>query len=173
MYWTLYNGTCLYEAIIIDCQTTRVPCWIHLLEPGPWFNINMSSYQYRKSHCRDKTVVRSSYLHNGISYTGKMSSLYWIRALESVSLLLCIYSPLSAETWALFQYQQPWYWIQLSAIITLSNIARYNCSKWGRISIKFESTKDTPYLAIKGSYGVSYGNILQKINHVIMAPYCM
>ena len=41
----------------------------------------MSSYQDRKSHCGDKTVVRSSYLHNGISYTGKMSSLYWIRAL--------------------------------------------------------------------------------------------
>ena len=41
----------------------------------------MSSYQYRKSHCGDKTVVRSSYLHNGISYTGKMSYLYWIGAL--------------------------------------------------------------------------------------------
>ena len=37
----------------------------------------MSSYQYRKSHYGDKTVVRSSYLHNGISYTGKMVSLYW------------------------------------------------------------------------------------------------
>ena len=48
---------------------------------GPWFNIKMSSYQYRKSHCGDKMVVRSSYLHNGISYTGKMTSLYWIRAL--------------------------------------------------------------------------------------------
>ena len=48
--------------------------------PGPWFNIKMSSYQYRKSHCGDKTVVRASYLHNGISYTVKMSSLYWIRA---------------------------------------------------------------------------------------------
>ena len=45
--------------------------------PGTWFNIKMSSYQYRKSHCGDKTVVRSSYLHNGISYTDKMSSLYW------------------------------------------------------------------------------------------------
>ena len=50
---------------------------------GPWFNIKMSSYQYGKSHCGDKTVVRSSYLHNGISYAGKMSSLYWIRALVS------------------------------------------------------------------------------------------
>ena len=37
----------------------------------------MSSYQYRKSHCGDKTVLRSSYLHNGISYTGKMTSSYW------------------------------------------------------------------------------------------------
>ena len=49
--------------------------------PGPWFNIKMSSYRYRKSHCGDKTILRPSYLHNGISYTGKMSSLYWIRAL--------------------------------------------------------------------------------------------
>ena len=48
--------------------------------PGPWFNIKMPSYQYRKSHCGDKTVVRSSYLHNGISYTGKTASLYWIGA---------------------------------------------------------------------------------------------
>ena len=47
---------------------------------GPWFNIKMSSYQYRKSHCGDKTILRPSYLHNGISYTGKMASLYWIRA---------------------------------------------------------------------------------------------
>ena len=45
-----------------------------------WFNIKIPSYQYRKSHYGDKTVVRSSYLHYGISYTGKMSSLYWIGA---------------------------------------------------------------------------------------------
>ena len=50
--------------------------------PGPWFNIKMVSYQYRKSHCGDKTVVRSSYLHSWISYTGKMSSLYWMEALD-------------------------------------------------------------------------------------------
>ena len=43
--------------------------------------IKMSSYQCRKSHCGDKTVVRSSYLHIGISYTGKTTSLYWIRTL--------------------------------------------------------------------------------------------
>ena len=44
---------------------------IQLRCSGPWFNIKMSSYQYREYHCGDKTVVRSSYLHNGISYTGK------------------------------------------------------------------------------------------------------
>ena len=48
--------------------------------PEPWFNIKMTSYQYRKSHCGDKTILRPSYLHNGISYTGKRTSLYWIRA---------------------------------------------------------------------------------------------
>ena len=45
--------------------------------PGPRFSIKMSFYPYRKSHCGDKTVVRSSYLHSGIFYTGKMASLYW------------------------------------------------------------------------------------------------
>ena len=30
--------------------------------------------------CRVLAVVRSSHLHNGISYTGKITSLYWIRA---------------------------------------------------------------------------------------------
>ena len=50
-------------------------------DSGPWFNIKTTSYQYRKSHCGDKTILRPSYLHNGISFTGKVSSLYWIRAL--------------------------------------------------------------------------------------------
>ena len=49
-------------------------------DPGPRFNIKMSSYQNRKFHCGDKTVVTSSYLHNGIFYTCKIS-LYWIGGL--------------------------------------------------------------------------------------------
>ena len=59
----------------------------------------MSSYRYRKSHCGDKTVVRSSYLHNGISYTGKMTSFYWIRALgvKGHGNNLCITGPLWGE----------------------------------------------------------------------------
>ena len=48
----------------------------------------MSSYQYRKSHCGDKTILRPSYLHNGISYTGKMTFLYWIRAQLQLTLIM-------------------------------------------------------------------------------------
>ena len=61
----------------LEEQAGYPDCWW----PGPRFNIKMLSYQYRKSHCGDKTVVRSSYLHNGISHTGKMTSLYWFSPL--------------------------------------------------------------------------------------------
>ena len=46
----------------------------------------MLPYYYRKSHCGDKTVVRSSYLNNASSYSGKMSSLYWFRPLVAILL---------------------------------------------------------------------------------------
>ena len=56
--------------------------WNYLsMYAGPWFNKKISSYQYRKSYCGDKTILRPSYLHNGISYTGKTTSLHWVRAL--------------------------------------------------------------------------------------------
>ena len=72
----------------ITCSLFTVCGW---KTTGPRFNIKMSSYQYRKSHCGDKTVVGSSYLHNGISYTGKKTSLYW-------------FSPLNVSWWYLRQY---------------------------------------------------------------------
>ena len=34
-------------------------------DTGGWINMKMPSYQYRKSHCGDKTILRPSYLHNG------------------------------------------------------------------------------------------------------------
>ena len=74
--------------------------------PGPRFNIKMSSYQYRKSHCGDKTVVRSSYLHNGISYTGKTTSLYWIRAqLASFLIELSMYCSKTSKPIPQYQIQ--------------------------------------------------------------------
>ena len=65
--------------------------------PGGWINIKMPSYQYRKSHCGDKTILRPSYLHNGISYTGKTTSLYWIRAQGSISGLRWLYVNVSND----------------------------------------------------------------------------
>ena len=81
--WRRYNDTALcimlfYFGYINRSQGTVWLIYPH--SPGPRFNIKMTSYQYRKSHCGDKTILRSSYLHNGISYTGKTTSLYWIRA---------------------------------------------------------------------------------------------
>ena len=71
-----------------------------------------SSYQYRKSHCGHKMVIRSSYFHNGISYTGKMTSLYWIRALVPyvVSTLAALWLTLSDREAFLFsegEFQVP------------------------------------------------------------------
>ena len=56
----------------LSCNSRR-PVWYS----GPRSNIKILSYHYWEFHCGDKTVVRSSYLHIGISYPGMMASLYW------------------------------------------------------------------------------------------------
>ena len=74
--------------------------------PGPWFNIKMPSYQFRKSHCGDKTVVRSSYLHNGISYTGKTTSLYWTSAQSSQCPVHILQTDKLTQKWVLLIQKQ-------------------------------------------------------------------
>ena len=76
------------------------PLWYAWL-PEDWFNIKMSSYQYRNSHYGDETILRPSYLHNGISYTGKMTSLYWIRAqyLNVIHLAFLVLKRECSRTW--------------------------------------------------------------------------
>ena len=49
-------------------------CW------GGWLYINVPSCQYRNFHYGDNTILGSSYLHNGNSYTGKTAHLYRIWA---------------------------------------------------------------------------------------------
>ena len=63
--------------------------WILKKKSGGWFNIKMS-YQYRKSHYRNKTILRPSYLQNGISYTCKTTYSYWIRVLVGSGWFLSI-----------------------------------------------------------------------------------
>ena len=61
----------IYQRIDPHCWDDVIQTSILVLKSGSWFNINMSFYQYMKSHCGYKTIVRSPYLHNGVSYTGK------------------------------------------------------------------------------------------------------
>ena len=58
-----------------QCQINSLK---RLTGAGPRFNKKTPSYRIRNPIVEIKTVVRSSYLHNRISYTGKMSSLYLI-----------------------------------------------------------------------------------------------
>ena len=82
----------LYTVSIARNLDEYIMCWTHCdlvlpygtMEPGPWFNIKMTSYQYRISHCGDQTILRPSFLHIGISYTDKTTSLYWIGALIDI-----------------------------------------------------------------------------------------
>ena len=85
------RGYCWYQVNIgsgdglVQSGTKPLPEPIIILTPfykpvwhwsqGPWFNIKMTSYQHKKSDCGDKTTSWPCYLHNGISYTGKMTSL--------------------------------------------------------------------------------------------------
>ena len=80
---TKSNLKMLSAKIVLETKRYLFWSWDQdiLGDTGPWFKIKMPSYQYRKSHYGDKMVVRSSNLHNGISYTGKMASLYWISPL--------------------------------------------------------------------------------------------
>ena len=77
-----YRCLCLQAATWGPINDNKWKDAIYIWRAWPQFNIKMSSYRYRKSHCGDKTVVRLFYLHIGISYTGKATCLYWIGALD-------------------------------------------------------------------------------------------
>ena len=129
--------------------------------PGPRFNKKMTSYQYRKSHSGDKTVVRSSYLHNGISHTGKMSSLYWIgprifQINKSLLLLLMPGTILDVQSKSLFPMRR-----DLNCQIWVSRKCKYIfvtfIQQSGNYSdvqyIGHNSQKDTPLGACKTAFG--------------------
>ena len=77
-YFNSFKSLLLYNSALFTDNALS-----HLYSIIPWALIkkNMSSYQYRKTHCGDTTILRPSYLQNGISFTGKTTYLYWIRAL--------------------------------------------------------------------------------------------
>ena len=71
-WWqSFWYGYCRF-----DRATKPFLCFLNGLGRGPSFNIWMLSYKFGKSHCRNKTLLWSSYLHDGNCYTGKTTSLY-------------------------------------------------------------------------------------------------
>ena len=50
----------------------------HTTPSGPQFNVKMPSHQHINSHCGDRRILWQC----GISYTGMVTSLYWIWALN-------------------------------------------------------------------------------------------
>ena len=81
----------------------------------------MQSYQYRESHCRDKTILRPPYLHSGISYTGKMTALYWSRAL--VTQVHVIDTPINKDE--VFQRSPMLVWTGLPCDVVLHFYEKY------------------------------------------------
>ena len=60
-------------------ECMKILCWHEHNAGHALFNIKMMSYQLnKKSFCGDKMILWPSYHHNGVSYTGKTSSLYWM-----------------------------------------------------------------------------------------------
>ena len=85
--------SCKHLIITVGIPTPGKMVYVLKWGPGGWFNIKIPYYHVRKSHCGDKMVLRSSYIHNGISYTGKMTSLYWISAqILKLQIFMCIQS---------------------------------------------------------------------------------
>ena len=88
----------------------------------------MTSYQYRRFHCGDKMILRPSYLHNGISYTGKIS-VYSIRAQHLITLLV-LRMPYSRRTRTVSWLLMPWLLVS-SVHQQLSQIAKLMWPTWG------------------------------------------
>ena len=83
-WWIVGYGTGALWALW-DCSFTVFSAKVYLLLP---FSAKMWAFQFintlvvfYKWRLNQQTVIRSSYLHNGISYTGKIAALYWTNSL--------------------------------------------------------------------------------------------
>ena len=131
-----------------------------MTESGLWLNIKMSFYRYRKSHCGDKTVVRSSYLHNGISYTGKMTSLYWISLNSQMIMKWCPKLDVAYERCPFVFEDHPSNFkvirLKISSILTqterLRSVTPFWIHQWLRSEAKARSSiEEVPYCVWKSS----------------------
>ena len=81
MAWRRPGDKPLSEPMMVNLLTHICVTWPQWVKDQGRIQYKDAFYHYSKYPCGDKMVVRSSYLNDGISYTGKMTSLYWIKAL--------------------------------------------------------------------------------------------
>ena len=138
----LREGPAMWKWLLMTLQyekPTHKQSWYWLSHTTPasasgdWFNIKMSSYQYRKSHCGDKTVIRSSYLHNGNSYTGKTTSLYWIRTQKGWENIV------SSTLWGLDQMAAI-FWMTYSKAFSWMKMYEFHLKYHWNLFLRFELT---------------------------------
>ena len=72
-FQNLFLSSCLSAPILLWAWYNTV--YVYSQTTGGWFDIKMPSCQYRNSLCAD-TDIRPSYLHDGISYTGKITCFF-------------------------------------------------------------------------------------------------
>ena len=89
-------------------------------DSGSCLNIKMSSYQYRDSYVKDKTVSRPSYLWHGNPNTWERPSLYWD-------------GPLAPEAGPCFNIKtSAWKWLthDLNKMVTILQTTFSNAFSW-------------------------------------------
>ena len=78
-YWNRDNVcvNCLRETDKHIYTVTQSIIYQHNIDKA-LIQYKMSSYQHRKSHCGDKTILRPSHRHNRISFTDRALFVHWI-----------------------------------------------------------------------------------------------
>ena len=125
-----------YKSVRPSISYFNSRCVFIMIHTRALIQYNILSYRYRKSNYGDKTVVRSSYLHNDISYTGKMTSFYWISPRLSPSHKVCL-----SFANGLVVYLVRWLIVclQEEGVSLCERSAGQICSKPSEISQQFES----------------------------------
>ena len=103
--------------------------------PGGWFNIKMPSYQYRKSHCGDKTILRPFYLRMGFLIQVRWH-IYIESGPKSCNYGICCFKYIGINPSSAYNWQQSTI-ISVVYIITSLTMSVGKCCKFDMYIIWF------------------------------------
>ena len=146
LFWQLY--TCMRHTSRDLGQSIYVTI---RLPAGDWFNLKMPVQEIPLWRC--DTILRPSSLHNGISFTGKMTSSDWIslRFIRSMWLV------------------SPWGLVIAWTIMLSCRIGR-RIRNTGHRSY-FQLTEDAPYVEFRAIHWLFLWNILWVFGWIITEQY--